>query len=956
MKTLNRTLSLVLVLVMVLGLFGVAGAAYTDDADVTYVEAVDVTSAIGVFNGINNAFQPKGDLTREQAAKIICYLTMGQAAADKLTASEAPFTDVAADRWSAGSIAYCVQQGIVAGMGDGTFAPEANVTGYQFAKMLLVAMGYDATIEQMIGQSWAINVAKLGFLNKLFEGNDAFVGTQKANREEAALYVLNTLLAPTYTYATKGTNITTEGGATINIGASAPAAGATFMAQYYSNLKVNNGDTRNFLGLGTDDFGRASNNWTFKGAEVGKYATEAALIYTADMNSTAKTAELTKALKGYTVLDADGAGGNSGIFASINGKPDVVDITASNLVATVAGYTGNGTVVEIGVDATNAKQINSISVIKSELAQVSSVTASSIVITVKSATVAGQGTYTVKSTDDLYDSLKGYTADDYLMITPKHVSGATYEIAAFYAPTKVTGKITTIQTNPNDMLKGITVGGKLYYEAAAKDSTVATAAPSTTEEATVLLDEYGYAVRVKAATTATTDFIYVLDAYNTLVDGKIVPMAKGILTNGTTVDVEINDDAVTKDNAGNASVGIAKDCNLYKVTSTTNDVYTLADMPTPGTPGSKGALAPLKTIVSLSGKIASSDKALSYAAQGVTFTPPSTYSANYYNNYYASNVKFVYVNTTAKTATVKEGVQEVAVIPATAYAIVEAKSASDATPVVTTVILVDGIAATVASDSLVFFPSTTQVASTTLHNNATNKDETFPVYVAYVNGEQTRFPTKSTIAAAGTYYSYAANDNVMGAQVLAAAPYTATTSTTSTFAGKVTSTFDDTLVSLTNADPTTIANIDISGATIVDVRTDADKDAYPVVLTASGLCDAANYGLTLSVVFNADTGKASLVYVLKRDTGITLTLTYDDANFVVYTDQACNNAVTTGTQIAAGTTLYVKSTSNVANKSELTSTQVVLNEKVAAVDGTSAAIYSFTMPLAYAPPFVCTQA
>ena len=33
--------------------------------------------------------------------------------------------------------------------------------GTQFAKMLLVALGYDPKIEQLVGNSWAINTSKL---------------------------------------------------------------------------------------------------------------------------------------------------------------------------------------------------------------------------------------------------------------------------------------------------------------------------------------------------------------------------------------------------------------------------------------------------------------------------------------------------------------------------------------------------------------------------------------------------------------------------------------------------------------------------------------------------------------------------------------------------------------------------------------------------------------------------
>ena len=68
MNSLKRTLSLVLVLVMVLGLVGVAGAAYKDEAQIQYKEAVAVMTGIDAIEGDAGAFNPKGDLTRAAAA------------------------------------------------------------------------------------------------------------------------------------------------------------------------------------------------------------------------------------------------------------------------------------------------------------------------------------------------------------------------------------------------------------------------------------------------------------------------------------------------------------------------------------------------------------------------------------------------------------------------------------------------------------------------------------------------------------------------------------------------------------------------------------------------------------------------------------------------------------------------------------------------------------------------
>ena len=170
MKTLKRTLCLVLALVLALGTMGVASAAYDDftDADeinAKYAEAVEVTTALGIIDGMTDTtFVPDGNLTRAQAAKIISYIMFGDAAS-LIVPSETKFTDVPADYWASGYIAALTEVGVIAGMTDTTFAPNATLTGHQWAKMLLCAMGYAGNLltgydEIFEGQFWTANVAK----------------------------------------------------------------------------------------------------------------------------------------------------------------------------------------------------------------------------------------------------------------------------------------------------------------------------------------------------------------------------------------------------------------------------------------------------------------------------------------------------------------------------------------------------------------------------------------------------------------------------------------------------------------------------------------------------------------------------------------------------------------------------------------------------------------------------
>ena len=78
----RKILSLVLALVMTMSLVTISAGAkdFTDAEDITYVEAVEVMSAVGVVDGDTAGnFNPTNGLTRGAAANIICNLILGQA-------------------------------------------------------------------------------------------------------------------------------------------------------------------------------------------------------------------------------------------------------------------------------------------------------------------------------------------------------------------------------------------------------------------------------------------------------------------------------------------------------------------------------------------------------------------------------------------------------------------------------------------------------------------------------------------------------------------------------------------------------------------------------------------------------------------------------------------------------------------------------------------------------------
>ncbi|MBQ4526825.1 MAG: S-layer homology domain-containing protein [Clostridia bacterium] len=146
MKNLKKVLALVVALTMVLGT--VAFAAFTDVAveDDEYT-AVSTLSSLEILNGYEDgSFKPDGDITRAEFCAVVC-----RALGYEPAAGATMFTDVPADHWAAGYINTCAGAKIVNGMGDGTFAPNANVTYEQAVKMLVVALGYEPMAAQKGG-------------------------------------------------------------------------------------------------------------------------------------------------------------------------------------------------------------------------------------------------------------------------------------------------------------------------------------------------------------------------------------------------------------------------------------------------------------------------------------------------------------------------------------------------------------------------------------------------------------------------------------------------------------------------------------------------------------------------------------------------------------------------------------------------------------------------------------
>ncbi len=105
---------------------------------------IDYMLEFGLFDGTSQTtFEPNLTMTRAMLVTVL-YRFEGQPE----VSGEPAFRDVPADEWFTEAVTWASEQGVVNGMGDGTFAPNAQITREQLAAILYrysELKGYDLT-------------------------------------------------------------------------------------------------------------------------------------------------------------------------------------------------------------------------------------------------------------------------------------------------------------------------------------------------------------------------------------------------------------------------------------------------------------------------------------------------------------------------------------------------------------------------------------------------------------------------------------------------------------------------------------------------------------------------------------------------------------------------------------------------------------------------------------------
>ena len=459
----KKFLSLVLALVMTMSLVTVSAGAkdFTDNSKINYKEAVDVMSAAKVIDGYAEGdFRPANTLTRGAAAKIICNLILGPTTAEALVADAAPYSDVPTTNNFAGYIAYCAKEGIISGYADGTFRPAATLSGYAFMKMLLGALGYDATTEGYTGNNWSIQVAKraLSANVDLADGlNGEFNGIKAVTREEACLYAFNTLKATMVEYENSN-SVTVNGITFTNKSTAKDMKNDTktdgnikddglmqFAEKYFSDLKGT---------PATDDLGHPSTKWMWKKDKIGTYANDADETYTLtgtyEIGTGKDYASLLAVLKDEDFTDNKDLKLVKDVDVYVNGKEVAADST--EVKDALVNAAKGGTTVELYYNDDDKDAVDCVTILNYSIGQIKDVS-TKLTKDQKddgaTSKIKVEGKWYLDNDVVGFDS-KTYVEDAYVL----YILKSTTEMSASQIAEEITGKVTAIKGSDKATIDG----------------------------------------------------------------------------------------------------------------------------------------------------------------------------------------------------------------------------------------------------------------------------------------------------------------------------------------------------------------------------------------------------------------------------------------------------------------------------------------------------------------------
>ena len=598
MRNLKRALSLALASVMLLGMMVVGSSAkglddFSDNAEIVNKDAVVVTSAIGLFDGYEDgSFGPENVVTRAEMAVIITTMLYGAGFNVTQFAETSVFTDVPA--WAEGYVNLCSSLGIVAGVGDGKFDPNATVTTAQAVLMLCRALGYFQNAADF-GDNWMLAATAKGTALGLY-GDLKLTANAGLTRDNVAELVFNALtkavpvqyneLLGVYYNENQGIIYSLEFNYLQTLGyknfdlvyktdtETIYGRPATTWGTGSYNVKTDAGDTSKTDTLTEDGGLIASMVRMLDKDEIITVPNTPTYTYTTGTDEDDVYKDLGKSVCDETDYDWT---------VYVNGEKvydegtDVADTVYDNSVGNDVPergedadyqYTGKGTVTEIYVDDADATV--TVVAINYYMGQVSKVKTDDDgeYINVKALSNLSQDDAKL---DDRDFYVEGYEEDDYIVFTIDQNEDDDFYIAEVITPEVATGEVSRVENDrtDDDTYLKLDDGTKYPYSGANHivydlDSNT-DEHPELGEDYDLYLDPNGYVLGFKLAGESETKYLYVQDSDEELRDW----VARVDLADGTSPKVELKD---TFKNTDGDSVDIAwdKDASEHVIKNATN--------------------------------------------------------------------------------------------------------------------------------------------------------------------------------------------------------------------------------------------------------------------------------------------------------------------------------------------------------------------------------------------------
>ena len=558
---LKKVLALVMAFAMAFTMM--AGAAFTDSADIEATEAVDTLSALGVINGYEDgSFKPNGTVTRaEMAAMIYIVRNSGKTDASGYENLPTSFTDIKG-HWAEGYIKHAQTMGIISGRNDKTFDPNAKVTGVEAALMCLRTAGYDAAKAGIGGAAWANKTLSLANEAGLLDD----VKTDLASacpRQWAAQLIFNLLDTDCVTWSNDSETFekTNRGGQPYGTVGEKYMGLKKSISTLNGVVKESGKDTYKVtLGEPTEEQKKDSTD------PFQKNFTKVEKDYSALKNQVVKVLyKDTDEVYGVFATDdtsvLNGVVGDfemDGTKVKFDGEKYsvVVDTkvtvdTESTNNTSVADYIKNATGATKAADAVvvlnDEDKVSKMDVTSYMVGKVSYVGKDYVNVVYKAGTAASKfDGYSKLDKDSCNSDLDGLKKDDYVILTNSSVNSKLDAVKAEL----VEGKITSTRDNGNE----IKIDGAWYESALTNNTDIAL----SNEVAVVLKD--GYVVFVDDAKTGSTDVALLVEAAkNSGIGAKW--QADLLFADGTrkVVDIDTDESSIMKDDANLAESIDAED-------------------------------------------------------------------------------------------------------------------------------------------------------------------------------------------------------------------------------------------------------------------------------------------------------------------------------------------------------------------------------------------------------------